>query len=284
MRTITTRAWAKINLGLFVTGRRDDGYHDILTVFHRVNLSDELIIEDASDIVVESDAADVPSGPANICHKAAALVREAAGVTRGVRIRIAKQIPAGAGLGGGSADAGAVLDQLPDFWGVQLTGGVRQNLALRLGSDVPYFLGHGPAVASGRGEILEYFDLDIPFTILLCSPGVHVSTAWAYGQVRPRPRSSPSELKALVIEGLRSPARLRKELVNDFEPAVFAAHPVVRTVKEAMVSAGAVFASMSGSGSSVYGFFRDPAAARVLSERFEQQGYRCSTTPPHFKT
>jgi 4-diphosphocytidyl-2-C-methyl-D-erythritol kinase len=283
MQTITTPAWAKINLGLFVVGRRPDGYHNILTVFHRINLCDEILFRTSDTLEVVTDTPEAPSGERNICFKAATLVREAAGVARGAHISIRKNIPVGAGLGGGSADAAAVLLHLPLLWGVMLDEGQLRSLALRLGSDVPYFLGQGSAIASGRGECLEYFELDLPFTILLCHPGIHVSTAWAYTQVRPVDRSSPAELKGVLLEGLRSPARLREQLINDFESPVCAAHPAVRSIKEEMIAGGAAFASMSGSGSSVYGFFTREESAHELASLFRTRNFRTAVTPAHFR-
>ncbi len=275
-------AYAKINLGLLVIGKRPDGYHDIETVFHRVKPADELVFEPDDTISVRSDSAQVPSGEENICYRAATLLREALGVRQGVRITIAKKIPAGAGLGGGSSDAATVVRELPAFWGTSIPGSRRTAIALELGSDVPYFLGSGTALASGRGEILQYFNLDVPFTILLCHPALHVSTAWAYQQVRPSGSAQRPDLRSLVVAGMSNPLALVNGLRNDFEPAVFRQHPEVLRVKEMMYRGGAVFASMSGSGSAVYGLFRREGEASDLQMQFSTLGYRTFMTPPHF--
>ena len=277
------RAHAKINLGLYVVERRADGYHNIETVFHRIALADTITLTPAPDIAVTSSSPEVPSDPTNICFKAAQLVRDRLGVSSGVHIDIEKKIPVGAGLGGGSADAASVLRELPAFWGREVSGEALRTLALQLGSDVPYFLASGSAFAGGRGELLDYFDLDVPFAILLCYPNVHVATGWAYAGIRPRRREGAEDLKLIVQAGMKHPETLASSLRNDFEPVVFAAHPAVREVKQKMIDAGALFALMSGSGSSVYGFFSDSNAAAACADPLRRRGYRTHITDPHFR-
>jgi 4-diphosphocytidyl-2-C-methyl-D-erythritol kinase len=277
------RAYAKINLGLLVLRRRPDGYHDIATIFHRVNLFDQIALEPSGSLSLITDGHEVPRDERNICLKAASLLRERFGIAAGVSIRLSKQIPVGAGLGGGSSDAAAVLTALPRIWGVTPDPGLLSELALRLGSDVPYFLKAGSAFARGRGEILEYMDLDIPYTILLCNPGIHVSTAWAYGQITPSATADPAAMKQCVLESIGDPVLLARVLRNEFEPAVFRKHPEIGALKQAMLDRGALFASMSGSGSSVYGFFEDPARASGAAEELKGKGRLLSITPPLFR-
>jgi 4-diphosphocytidyl-2-C-methyl-D-erythritol kinase len=189
------------------------------------------------------------------------------------------------GREGGRADAAAVLRSLPALWGTGIPEEDLRGLALRLGSDIPFFLGDGSALGTGRGEILEYFRLDIPFALLLCTPPVQVSTRWAYSQIVPRPPEGPDQdrLRSVLLHGMSDPALLREQLVNDFESAVFREHPVIRSVKESMLRDGALFASMSGSGSSVYGFFHDPGAAGLAAASLTSPGFRTFITPPHFR-
>jgi 4-diphosphocytidyl-2-C-methyl-D-erythritol kinase len=151
-----------------------------------------------------------------------------------------------------------------------------------LGSDVPYFLNDGSALARGRGEVLEYFALIIPYTILLCTPMVHVSTAWAYSLVKPGSKEHPSNLKEILLEGLRNPTDLSRHLENDFEPVVFEAYPLIRNIKDLMLQEGAVYASLSGSGSSVFGFFTDHNQARSVSEICRSWNCQVFFSPPHF--
>lgn len=275
-------AYAKINLGLLVLNKRPDGYHNIATVFHRIDLFDRITLAPSERISVESTSPDAPSDESNICHKAARLLCERLNVREGVAITIEKRIPVGAGLGGGSSDAAAVLRHLPAFWGRSADAPMLRELALELGSDVPYFLGEGSALAKGRGEILEYFALDLPFTVLLCNPNIHVATGWAYGQIHHAGPRENVDLQDALLQGISHPQALRDKLVNDFEPAVFRAYPQIWKLKEDMTAGGAVYASMSGSGSSVYGLFSDGRKAEELDGRLRAKGYRTFLTAPHF--
>jgi 4-diphosphocytidyl-2-C-methyl-D-erythritol kinase len=275
-------AYAKINIGLFVEEKRPDGYHNLLTVFHRVDLADTIRLMPAGEILVESDDPAAPGDETNLCHRAAAALRGFAGIQAGVRIELRKKIPVGAGLGGGSSDAATVLSHLPAFWGISVDEAALRTIALGLGSDVPYFLGSGSALARGRGELLEYFDLPIPYTILLCNPGIHVATGWAYARVNPKP-APEKNLRGIILDGLRNPARLCSSIRNDFEPAVFAAHPEIAELKTTMLDRGAVYASMSGSGSSVFGFFPSAGTAAALAEEYRRRGMTASLTSPSFR-
>jgi 4-diphosphocytidyl-2-C-methyl-D-erythritol kinase len=275
-------AYAKINLGLLVLNKRPDGYHNIMTVFHKIDLFDRISFAPSAQVSVISTSPEAPSDESNICHKAARLLCECLKVHEGVRITIEKKIPVGAGLGGGSSDAATVLRHLPAFWGRSAEAGLLHELALELGSDVPYFLGRGSASAQGRGEVLEYFTVDLPFTILLCNPNIHVATGWAYGQLRPPETREQADLKDVIRQGIHDPQTLIERLVNEFEPAVFRTFPEVGKLKEDMYSAGAVYASMSGSGSSVYGLFEDGKEAEDLASRLSTKGYRTFITAPHF--
>jgi len=275
-------AYAKINLGLYVIARRPDGYHDIETVFCRIGLADRIAFSQDSDIRVTSSSPEVPSDASNICYKAATTLRDHFNCNEGVHIHIAKEVPVGAGLGGGSADAALVLKELPALWKRNLDNADRSRIALALGSDVPYFLQEGAALGRGRGERLEYFPLDIPFAILLCHPNIHIPTSWAYSRITPGSGGKPDHLRNVVIEGMRNPELLRQQLRNDFEGAVFETYPEVRKLKEQMLEAGAAFALMSGSGSTVFGLFEDVPAAQELAREFVSRGYRAFVTPPHF--
>ena len=275
-------AYAKINLGLLVLNKRPDGYHNIKTVFHRIDLFDRVSFTPSADISVISTSPDAPSDESNICHKAARLLRERLDVREGVTITIDKRIPVGAGLGGGSSDAATVLLHLPGFWRRSASAESLRDLALELGSDVPYFLGKGSAAATGRGEILDYFDLNIPFTILLSNPNIHVATGWAYGQLRPQSGREAADLKEILLQGVKDPRILNGKLVNDFEPAVFTAHPEIGNLKSHLSSSGAHYAAMSGSGSSVYGLFSDRQVAEELGSSLRARGYRTFITPPYF--
>jgi 4-diphosphocytidyl-2-C-methyl-D-erythritol kinase len=263
---LAARAYAKINLGLLIHEKRKDGYHEIETVFHRIDLSDLLVLESAATISLSTDSAEIPPGESNLCWKAASLISEPTGGNRGVRITLTKRIPVGAGLGGGSADAACVLRVLPRLWNVDVPEEKLAECALQLGSDVPFFLGKESAHGTGRGEELRFFPLNLPFAIVVCYPGIQVPTPWAYGQIRsflPRERGKLGER---MRDAIPKPSSLCALLSNDFETPVFAQFAIVADLKKSLLTAGALCAALSGSGSSVYGLFADDAAARRAAE------------------
>ncbi len=276
-------AHAKINLGLRVLRRRPDGFHDIETVFFRIDLADRISFAPAAAVSVACDSTDVGPPGQNLCVKAALLLRRELNLSAGVAITLRKRIPVGAGLGGGSSDAATVLRELPAFWSAAVPEPVLRRLALALGSDVPFFLGEGAAFARGRGELLEYFPLSLPYAVLVCYPNVHVSTSWAYGHAAFSDRGNAPDLRCVLLDGLNDPPALRAHLTNDFERAVIAAHPVIGEVKRFMAEAGAEIALMSGSGSSVFGLFADRAVAEGASTGLSARGFATSVTPPHFQ-
>lgn len=280
---MTVRAYAKINLGLQIIGKRADGYHDIETVFHQVNLYDEIELSQYDNgIRFHCDVREVPADDSNLCVKAALLLRDVTGIPGNVDIVLRKRIPLGAGLGGSSADAATVLKGLRKLWGLEIPDAELRTLSASLGSDVPFFIDGGTAYATGRGERLESMELEVPYWILVVSPSVHISTAWAYGNVQLNPQVRRENLQALVTENIREPRALVNRLRNDFEPLIFREYPEVMRVKETLVRGGADFVLMSGSGSSVFGLFSDGAYAKELSGTLAP-AYRKSLTEPLFK-
>lgn len=282
MLDMTVQAYAKINLGLRILRKREDGYHDIETVFHRIDIADELVFEPSTTVTMESTDPSLPVNEENLCLRAARLLQSECAPVRGAHIRLTKRIPAGAGLGGGSADAAATLLGLNAFWQLRLSDAMLSVLALRVGSDVPYFLKNGSASASGRGEFLDYFDLDLPYAIVTVVPGVRVSTAWAYANVQPAQRSVAPALRTAWTAHLREPEYLRRTVENDFEAAVIKAHPVIGVVRNRLTSAGACFSQMTGSGSAVYGLFEE--LPRALDALVTLGGeHTVFLTRPHFR-
>src|SRR5262249_12127530 len=185
-RRLTVRARAKVNLGLEVLSRRSDGYHELLTLLSAVDLADRVTLETtgSATIEVQCDSAGVPPGPDNLAWRAADVLRRAVGVATGVRIRVDKAIPVAAGLGGGSADAGAVLLGLGRLWRVSLPRDRWQALATTLGMDVPFFLGDGPALGSGRGDVLAPVPRHRSVALVLVHPGLALPAGAGYGGLR----------------------------------------------------------------------------------------------------
>jgi len=246
---------AKINLGLRITGCRPDGYHDIETLFYPVSLCDalELVVdpdEHGKDTLTISGL-EIPGIPEdNIVLRAVRSLRETIHVPY-LRIHLHKNIPSGAGLGGGSSDAAFMLKAVHRTFGLPLSADELKNIAARLGSDCPFFIDCQPAFASGRGEILAPADYILEdYYAVLVNPGIKVSTREAYENCNPsKPEFSLEEL-------IKHPVTEWKDIiVNDFEKTVFVIHPQIKEIKQALYGSGAYYSSMSGSGSTVYGIF-----------------------------
>lgn len=274
-------AYAKINLGLHIVGKRGDGYHDIETIFHRTALCDDITVEPSDRITVTCSVPGVPTDEQNHCWKAVELLRNALGLHTGASVAITKRIPTGAGLGGGSSDAAAVLRMLPMVWNVPAPMELLHSVALRIGSDVPYFLTDSTAYAEGRGETLRSVPLDLPYWILLVNPNIHISTPWAYGALAARRNGAFPVRPSLGERFAADPLGTVLSAVNDFEEVVFEHHPSIGSIKQQLLSAGALSSVMSGSGSTVYGLFADAAAAKNAALSFSNAMF-VHLTEPHF--
>ena len=245
---------AKINLGLNVLRRREDGYHDISTVFMPYKgLSDVLEVVFSDEPAMFEYGLKCGCEPEkNLCFKAYQLMAEKYGIDP-VSIHLYKNIPTGSGLGGGSADAAFTLRLINDLFGLGLSDECLAADAATLGSDCAFFIYNRPMAASGRGEILRDCGVSLEgFRVEAVVPPVHVSTAEAYRAVKPAVPEVPVE------EIVRKPvAEWRGVLVNDFEASVLPAHPEIAAAKQEFYDRGAVYASMSGSGSAVFGIFSE---------------------------
>ncbi|MAT38651.1 MAG: 4-(cytidine 5'-diphospho)-2-C-methyl-D-erythritol kinase [Ectothiorhodospiraceae bacterium] len=269
---VELRAYAKINIGLQIVRKRDDGFHDIDTVFHRVDVYDTIKLTPAeSGVTIKCDTPTIPTDDTNLCARAAKALLDATGSTKGVHILLEKRIPVGAGLGGGSSDAASVLTGLTELLHLTISPDELAQIAEKIGSDVPYFLRDGSAYAKGKGEILSYFELDLPYWIVLVYPGIHISTPWAYGRFEFNPQLPIHNLQKLLLEHKALPVRWVNSIRNDFEPIVFEAHEEIMRVKEVLYRTGADFALMSGSGSSVFGLFRDERYANECADFFSKR-------------
>lgn len=273
MPELHLKAPAKINLGLEVLRRRTDGYHDISTVFVAVALFDDIVLATRDDdrIVCRVEGnPDLEAGEDNLCVRAARALRSVAmHELPGLDIALTKRIPMGAGLGGGSSDAAAVLLGAARLWGLQPGSLPLTDLAAGLGSDVPFFLHGGIALAGGRGELLHPVELALPWTVLLVNPGIHIPTPWAYKAIGRTGERGASDLVAHLRRGTSEPGSLMSSVVNDFEDGVFSEYPLLQELKERLYDAGAEFALMSGSGSTMFGLFQSHEAAVQAARRFQ---------------
>jgi 4-diphosphocytidyl-2-C-methyl-D-erythritol kinase len=266
------QAFAKLNLFLRILGRRGDGFHELETVFQSIDLADELSFGLAGDLRMTGGCDAAPPGPDNLVMRAAAALREAAGGAAGASIHLDKQIPVGAGLGGGSSDAAATLVALHRLWELNLSGERLAELAAALGSDVPFFLHGGTMLGGGRGEILEPIPQPSSLTFVLVRPSFPVATARAYAHYRPAPPGAP------LLEAFRrafataDPECLAPLLRNDLEAGVFGEWPELAALREELLAAGALGARMTGSGSVLFGLARDADHARQVAERLDRPG------------
>jgi len=268
------RTSAKVNLVLEVLGKRPDGYHELSTVMQAVDLFDRLTVETAGAITLETSQAALPTDDRNLVVRAARLLREAAGVDAGARIVLDKRIPVAAGLGGGSSDAAATLWGLNRLWGLRWRRERLVELAVKLGMDVPFFLGRGRALGTGRGEVLRPLPGVGGYAMVLVNPGVGLSTQEVYGRV-PKGWRAEAEGTARMLDALkiRSGTRVAAALTNHLERWVEPAMPVIGHMKAALMAAGALGASMSGSGPTVFGLARSLDQARQIQRRVSRAGW-----------
>ncbi len=242
---------AKINIGLNVINRRQDGYHNLETIFYPIRINDALEVIEADKLGFESTGLGIPGRVEdNLCIKGYHLLKKDFDLPP-VKIHLHKHIPIGAGLGGGSADAAFFIRLLNQNFSLGLTDDRMIDYARRLGSDCAFFIQNKPLFAFDRGDEFEPIKLDLSnYKIVLIMPPVHVSTAEAYSGVKPAP------VKQSLMELIYRPAaEWRNYIKNDFEDSVFKNHPEIRGIKAALYEAGAIYAGMSGSGASVFGIF-----------------------------
>jgi len=242
---------AKINIGINITGRRPDGYHNIETIFYPLPIYDALEALPGDELTFHSSGLEIPGRiEDNLCVKGYQLMSKDYDLPP-VNIQLLKHIPIGAGLGGGSANAAFFIKLINNLFGLKLTTEQLLDYARQLGADCAFFIENKPIFAFEKGDRFEDIELDLSgYHIALVMPPAHVSTAEAYRGVKPAPvEQSLKELIKLPV------AEWKHHIKNDFEESVFKNHPVIRGVKAALYEAGAIYASMSGSGASVFGIF-----------------------------
>lgn len=246
---------AKINIGLQVTEKRSDGYHNIQTIFYPLPVKDVLEIIPAQHTFEFSVSGKTPvlQKGINLCEKAYYLISEKYGPLPACKLHLHKELPAGGGLGGGSSNGTFTLMLLNDFFRLGLNTKELSEMALQLGSDCPFFVYNLPCYATGRGEHLEPLSLDLStYKICLMNPGFSISTAEAFGKL-PELNKNAAPLKEVV----RLPiSEWRNHISNDFEKSVFPAYPVLEHMKAYCYAQGALYASMSGTGSTMYAIFK----------------------------
>ena len=267
-------AYAKINLTLDVTGKRPDGYHDILTIMRSVNLYDTVSAELKQDRGIEltTNLSWLPTDSGNIAYRAAEAVIKQTGASCGVKIHIQKRIPCGAGMGGGSADGAAVIALLNRLLGNKLCDEQLLEIGAKIGADVPFCLMCGTCVASGIGEKLEKVDAKGTVPVLIVKPQVSISTAEMYRTLDDcviQKRPCTEQMKKALENG--NVHDIAANLCNVMEPPAILQHSIIEDIKKEMISGGAVGAMMTGSGSAVFGVFDSQKNADMCAWRFIQQ-------------
>ena len=267
---MNVRAFCKINLFLEITGKRPDGYHTLETIFQTVSLGDELSFRLAPELTMTCSDSTLPTDERNLVMRAALRLREALKEPQGARIHLKKIVPMGAGLGGGSSDAAAVLLALPKLWKRRVSPDVLFEIARTLGADVPFFLKGGTAVGRGIGDQLTSLPKLRKTWLLLVYPNFGVATKEAYARVQ-LPLADPQSVER-IIPDLKSadPEVWAPNLFNRFESLVFPGYPLLNVLKVQLKDMGAVAALMSGSGSTVFGVVDSETKGRQLLNKIRK--------------
>lgn len=260
---IKINAYAKINIGLTILNKREDGYHNIETTLSTINLSDKLIIEKKdSGIELLAGTLKIPLEE-NLCFKAAQLFLSHYGINEGVKIVLQKNIPIGGGLGGGSSDAAGVLKGLREIFNINVSDEELMALARKLGCDVPFFIKGGAAIARGVGDELKFFKLP-KMELIIYYPGFPISTKWAYEEYDKLNLTTSIDLDNILVAKKKKQTRTGLFLNNDFEKVVFKAHPHLLDIKNNLLGTGVYMVSLSGSGSCLYAVVDENLKKKVI--------------------
>ena len=254
---------AKINLALYINHQRSDGYHDISTLMQEIDLSDEISISknNHSKINIQSKGIPTPIDSTNLCYIAAKLFLNAFNIKSGIDITINKKIPIGAGLGGGSSNAISTIKALIKIFKVNMDYNDFFSMSSRIGADVPFFIRGGLQVGDGIGEKLTQIKGCMPGIYLLVVPNLYIDTSWAYSQFKNGLDSSESSINFASLLNKKTTSFNELKLIeNDFESIVIPTYPEIGEIKEKLCAFGAQYASLSGSGSTVFGIFNDEAS------------------------
>lgn len=269
MKYIEIKSPAKINIGLNILNKRTDGFHNLQTIFYPLyDLYDLIKIEKGDHFYFESDNSELIDDDSNLIIRAVRLLEKYYHKTFDVRIELQKNIPMGAGLGGGSSNAAAVLISLNEMYRLGIKYDQLIDFALELGSDVPFFIKSKPAIGFSRGENLKQIDFEINKPILIINPGIHISTKEAFSNVKLK--APKFDFNQIDINSLKDLNYIKEICTNDFEEYVFSNYSKVSKIKTIMYELGALFSLMSGSGSTVYGIFDNTELAKKAKDEFPE--------------
>lgn len=266
---ITANSYAKINFGLQVLNKRADNYHNINTLFARISLKDVIYLEESqqTDVTFTNDIK-IPLED-NLVYKAIIYFKKKFNISDNFKVIINKKIPMGGGLGGGSSNAAAVIDTLAKIYKVEKEQKSLSIIAQKIGSDVPFYLKSGLAIGQSRGELLKYFRAIFPYKLLIVNPNISISTPTAYKNLnRSEEVGKVLDLHTLFLRGLENPVIWREYIINDFEKVIFKQYPDLEEIKNKLYENGALFALMSGSGSTMFGVFKNEENALKAQDSF----------------
>ncbi|GMU96913.1 MULTISPECIES: 4-(cytidine 5'-diphospho)-2-C-methyl-D-erythritol kinase [Ignavibacterium] len=271
MEELSIKSFAKINIGLNIISRREDGFHNLQTIFFPLSLHDLITVKKSDYFHFESDDKMLIEDKNNLIIRAHRLIEESVKTKINCYIHLQKNIPVGAGLGGGSSNAASILKGLNELFSLNIEHKKLKELALDLGSDVPLFLEKLPAYAESRGEIIYPVRISFNGYLLIVNPGIHISTKWAFGKVIPeKPKVS---LKELIKNDEIKFDDLITYATNDFEPIIFKEYPRIEEIKIRMQNFDSRLTLMTGTGSTVFGFFDDEEAANQAEQFFKCKNY-----------
>ncbi|SHE96541.1 4-diphosphocytidyl-2-C-methyl-D-erythritol kinase [Tissierella praeacuta DSM 18095] len=272
MKEIIINSYGKINLGLDVLYRRDDGYHEINTIMQQISLNDILTIKEIKkDIEIECNKEEVPLDSTNLVYHAWKKMQEKTGINRGIKVNIYKRIPVAAGLAGGSANAAAVLKGLNELWGLKLSEKELMEIGVEIGADVPYCIMGGTAFAEGIGEKLTKIRSFKDKNVLLINPGIGISTAEVYKNIRLNKQSHIDIKKIMSFIEEDDINSVAKSITNVMEEVVIEKTPIISEIKRDMLDYGALGSLMSGSGPTVFGLFEDLDKLQFCKKSLEKK-------------
>jgi len=271
MEKLEVKSPAKINLGLNIISKRADRFHNLETIFYPLKIYDILTFEKSKKDKFLSDDEHLRLNSSNLILRAKQILEELYGIKFTCKISLDKNIPIGAGLGGGSSNAASALLGLMKLFNLKIEADILRKIALELGSDVPFFLNPVPSYAESRGEKLTLLNFKIFENILIVNPRINISTKWAFSKIKTL--NSQSNYAQLIVSNSFDYNSLRDLLSNDFEDIVFPLHPAIKNIKEKMYAGGAELSLMTGTGSTVFGIFKELEQAKSLQEFFVAKKY-----------
>ena len=278
MKSLTLNSYAKINIGLKIINQRNDNYHNIETVFQELRFHDIITLTKANEgCQLSSNNIDFPIDSSNTCFKAYSRIKKEFSALKGVNIHVDKNIPMGAGLGGGSSNAASTIIGINNLYDIGLTKDQLINISEHIGADVPFFIKGGIQHGKGVGNKLTSLKIKLPYTVLLVFPNCKINTRWAYLQIR---NKLEIPTKAVNFADLIGKEKIPFQLFeNDFEKIVFSTYPEIGVIKRKLLDCNARFASLSGSGSTVFGLFNDEADATSAQLLFSESNKAIITQP-----